>query len=316
VYDLENTKTNKNVKVRFGREERSVRLEFVSNGPFTDKEFVHWNDKMMKDGLAFPTRSYIENKKRDIEHAKNYRLTDTDIEFKLKEKERFNSNPKNYAVKKTQLLKIREQAEQMGDEVEATRVQEELDQLEAKAKVLDQKRTNSIAAIAYLNEKNRHRNIADAEKAIMEESAREAANKTDDPFRRRQCAPQLYGTRKKKDVKEDGVVNQEDGVVVKQEDSKEGILNNHSIGLEAKQEVSCPLNSNSTESSPVTESVGDDLFSAHDFDIQIDFEIPKHSGGILSSSSQNTSSAPDVKPVMTNRKSLNFDEYKRKRGLI
>ena len=44
---------------------------------------------------------------------------------------------------------------------------QELNSLEEKAQELDQKRTGSLQSIAYINERNRKRNVEEAEKAIM-----------------------------------------------------------------------------------------------------------------------------------------------------
>jgi RNA polymerase-associated protein RTF1 len=315
TYNLEKAKTNKIIKVRHGKDERSFRMEFVSNAHFTDKEFSQWKEAMEKGQLDMPSRSMIESKKKDIVFATNYRFTNEDIEIMLREKEKFEVNPKNYAVRKTHLMKLKEHADQAGDEEESERLQAELDKLEDKAKELDQKRSTSIAGITTINERNRIRNIAEAERAIMEETLRNQQNKvvlSDDPFRRRQCAPMLYGSRKKIVIKEDGnkdeseasnEVKKEDssGNLGQQNDPKEGML---------KKEEGPP--------------VSNDLFNAHDFDIQIDLlEIPSLSGqqSVSSFISLNNSgikpTSVDVKPVtVTNRRSLNLEEYKKKKGLI
>lgn len=70
-------------------------------------------------------------------------------------------------MKKTQLLKQKEMAEQQGNEVDVRRLQTELDALEERAAELDKLRTSNIQAISYINERNRLRNIQEAEKAIL-----------------------------------------------------------------------------------------------------------------------------------------------------
>jgi len=347
VYDLpgmdplkDKTKTNKIVKLKHGKEERGFRLEFISNGPITQDEFDYWKKVMEKDNLELPTRSMVEGKKRDILFAKNYRLTDEEIAYILKQKGKFNSTPKNYAMKKTQLMKEKEDAEQLGNEEEVARLQKELDALEERAKELDKQRTNSIAAISYINERNRMRNIKDAEKAILEESKREAESKTDDPFRRRKCAPQLMTTKfiKKEpgspssnangvpvnDVKPPATLNANNGsniqgsvVSIKAEP-----------GTEDQKPILNPLPIKVAPPSPNPDDrrTGDDLFNAHDFEIQIDFDIGgsgshslPHTPAMASLTSNVTGlSVADnasTKPI-TNRRSLNLEEYKKKKGLI
>ncbi len=46
VYTLGTTKTNKGFKLRHGEDERTYRLEFVSNQLFTDNEFTRWKEAM------------------------------------------------------------------------------------------------------------------------------------------------------------------------------------------------------------------------------------------------------------------------------
>jgi RNA polymerase-associated protein RTF1 len=53
VYQLEKTRTNKGFKVRHGSEERTYRLEFISNQPFTDDEFKRWKETMEKSVGSF-----------------------------------------------------------------------------------------------------------------------------------------------------------------------------------------------------------------------------------------------------------------------
>lgn len=54
-----------------------------------------------------------------------------------------------------------------GELVDANRIQDELALVEAKASELDKKRTATICSISYINDRNRRKNIEEAEKAIM-----------------------------------------------------------------------------------------------------------------------------------------------------
>uniref|UniRef100_A0A914RSY7 Plus3 domain-containing protein n=1 Tax=Parascaris equorum TaxID=6256 RepID=A0A914RSY7_PAREQ len=64
VYQLETTRTNKGLKLKHGKDERVYRLEFVSNSPFTEHEFMKWRDAMKI--------SIVEAKKRTITETLNY----------------------------------------------------------------------------------------------------------------------------------------------------------------------------------------------------------------------------------------------------
>lgn len=54
-----------------------------------------------------------------------------------------------------------------GDEVEAARIQQRLLEIEERANELDKLRTSTISSISYINDRNRKKNVEEAEKAIM-----------------------------------------------------------------------------------------------------------------------------------------------------
>lgn len=56
-----------------------------------------------------------------------------------------------------------------GDEELAREVNQQIQELEERASELDKMRTSTISSISYINDRNRKRNVEEAEKAIMEE---------------------------------------------------------------------------------------------------------------------------------------------------
>lgn len=87
----------------------------------------------------------------------------------MREKGRFKSNPYNYAMKKTQLMKERDTAVARGDDDLARELSQQISDLEEKASELDKMRTSTISSISYINDRNRKRNVEEAEKAIIAE---------------------------------------------------------------------------------------------------------------------------------------------------
>lgn len=73
---------------------------------FTDSEFDKWKEICQKNNITLPTTDQIEQKKKDIENALNYEFKEEDIEKIIQEKNRFRAHPTNYAMKKTQLMKV------------------------------------------------------------------------------------------------------------------------------------------------------------------------------------------------------------------
>jgi RNA polymerase-associated protein RTF1 len=286
----------------------------VSNSAFTANEFSAWKDRLEKDKLELPNRSFIEQRKKAIVDALGFQYKDGDIDTMLKEKEKFNKTPRNYAMKKSQLMRMKDDAELLGNHDDVERLHQEIDSLDDRAKELDKARTNSIAAISYINERNRIKNISEAEKAIMEERmAYSKQDQEDDPFRRRTCRPTLVHKFHKNIKTEGGDVMDANGVKV--EPGAEGPLNG------AKPLVTnIPIKIEKTPSSPTHDQ--NDLFSAHNFDIQIDFEMAPGGAHMSHASSTHQHSfggavvaTPQIaKPA--NRRSLNLEEYKKKKGLI
>lgn len=56
---------------------------------------------------------------------------------------------------------------------------------------MDKKRSSSISLISYINNRNRRRNVEDAEKAILEEAKANKGLRIDDPFTRRSTQPTM-----------------------------------------------------------------------------------------------------------------------------
>lgn len=73
---------------------------------FTDTEFDKWKEICQRYDVQMPTIEMIEQKKRDVLGAINYEYKEEDIDRIIEEKNRFRSHPTNYAMRKTQLMKV------------------------------------------------------------------------------------------------------------------------------------------------------------------------------------------------------------------
>ena len=325
VYNLGKTRTNKGIKLRHARQtERIYRLEFVSDSPFQPNEYQQWVESMEKDRCELPSKEFIERKKRDIMNACNFSFTEADIESIVQEKERFNNRPVNYAMKKNRLLREKEMAEMCGDNEKVERILLEIDELEVEAKKLDKKRTQNIAAISYINERNRMRNIMEAEKALVEQSAEQKKSLKDDPFTRRKCTPTMIHMFNKNKVKTEvesvaGDLTEKIDAMASSTPDENGkdapAVSEQSLTLES------PQKSSTANERPVSPGHQNDLFSAHNFDIKIDFDVDigipsASSANNFSNSSFSSNNSSFIAPKPANRRSLNLDEYKKKKGLI
>lgn len=291
IYQLGGTRTNKGLKLRHGAQERVFRLEFVSNQEFTESEFFKWKETCALQGISMPTFEEVEQKLKDIKEALVYEFKEEDIEKIVREKERFKQNPYNYAMKKAQLMRERDAANCRGDDETASRLNQELGELEERASELDKMRTATISSISYINDRNRKKNVEEAEKAIMEEIKANRGKKVDDPFTRRSTKPRMVYKPDDEEVAS--------GIPLNDKSSPQQI--------EALSGINEKENGQETKKKQGTE----DLFNAHDFDITIDLEVPIPNNPV-SVLPKPISNIKDTGP----RRSLNLEDYKKKRGLI
>ncbi|XP_038074214.1 RNA polymerase-associated protein RTF1 homolog [Patiria miniata] len=302
IYQLGNNRTNKGLRLRYATQERVFRLEFVSNQDFTDSEFSKWKEDMMLGGFQLPTTREVDAKYNHIKKALMYNYKEDDIEKIVTEKERFRRNPRNYAMKKTSLIKTRDMAQVEGREEDFKKYAQELEELEERAEELNRVRNKNVTAITYINQRNRTRNIAEAERAMKEE-IKESLNAKADPFTRRQCRPMLVT----KTAKDEAVMNSE--LLRKLEEERAKNQQSNDI---FKDDILNALSQEGLPAKITDRKVSEDLFQAHDFDIKIDLDVSTSDSRPMALNSSSESGGKEGAP----KRSLNLNEYKKMRGLI
>lgn len=190
TYALGNVKTDKGLKVRHGLAENMYRLEFVSNQDFTDSEFVKWKTTLERDNLKLPTVKFVDTKHKKIQETLNHEYTEAEIEYIVKEKNKFRKNPRNYAAKKSDILTAKQLAENVGDYAEVEKLKADLEDIEVDADRLSKIRNKSLTAVSYINDKNRLRTTEQIEQALRSEYAAEKASEPN-PFQRRKTVPSV-----------------------------------------------------------------------------------------------------------------------------
>ncbi|XP_041468092.1 RNA polymerase-associated protein RTF1 homolog [Lytechinus variegatus] len=306
VYPLGSTRTNKGLRLKYASQERVFRLEFVSNQDFTDTEFKRWHEDMINGDYDLPTINDVENKEAMIKRALNYKYKEEDIEKIVHEKERFRKNPRNYAMKKTELRKARDQALIEGDEDRAKGLSQKLTDLEERAQELDRIRNREVNAITYINQRNRNRNIAESEVAMKEE-IKEIENAPPDPFTRRHCRPQLV-TKAREDTAD--ILKRLEEERLMQEKAEKEKREQEELQKRREEDIIASLTQEAVPAKVADRKVSEDLFQAHDFDIKIDLDVSIPESRPISA--VNSERDPQGAP----RRSLNLDEYKKMRGLI
>lgn len=341
VYSLGTTKTNKGFKLKHGEDQRTYRLEFISNQAFTDEEFNRWKDVMNKHTLTLPTNREISVKSKQLESFVNYRFKEQDIDFIVAEKKKFTKDTEGLTSKKMNLLSRREAAEQQGDLEQVRDINLQINSIDTKAVDQIDRRIGSFNKLAAINQRNREESNARVEDAMRKEYKRIQESGEDDPFQRRKGFPvMLNGGIKKKVVTAEKEVDDDDEaaaaekqkdkpklvepkkveyedflapVVVKKND--ESMITSTSATAIFKNMLPGTLtplfnNHNENENRARKVRISDDLFDDHNFEINIDLAVPI--------------STNQLQPVNTgsllnsglSRRSLNLDEYKKKKGLI
>uniref|UniRef100_A0A2P2I483 RNA polymerase-associated protein RTF1 homolog n=2 Tax=Hirondellea gigas TaxID=1518452 RepID=A0A2P2I483_9CRUS len=307
VYTLGKTKTNKGLRLRHGKQERVFRLEFISNNKFSDSEYSKWVESCASHDVPLPSLDSLQKKEKDIRDLLNYNYTNDDIDTIVTERLRFTNRPTNYAVAKTELLKKRDIAKQCGDQEEVEKVNEQIAELDSTSTRLDKRRTATISSISYINERNRKQNVIKAEVAIRAEVERMKGQRARDPFTRRQTRPTIVSlkTNTMTDEERKAIDDRVAAKELKLNQRKAEDANRKKLEIEKAQEE---------ERKRILE---EDLYAAHNFDLNIDFghTMPLVSTPAAPNRSSCAASANGT-TVNTPRRSLNLEEYKKKKGLL
>jgi hypothetical protein len=83
LYDFggkKKARTRKMLVLRHGKSKKSMRMEFVSNTSFSQKEFDDYEGKMQRDGMKFISHDHVAAKLADIHKANNYQYTSEEID--------------------------------------------------------------------------------------------------------------------------------------------------------------------------------------------------------------------------------------------
>lgn len=146
---------------------------------------------------------------------------------------------------------------------------------------MDKRRTSTISSISYINDRNRRKNIEEAEKAIREEAKANKGVKYSDPFTRRSTKPTMAFKSSK---------GQDDPIVMPPSPPK----------IYKKKETKKEEHSSA------------DIYSLHNFDIDLDVPLPMNNVNVPVLPKPVENKMQNSGP----KRSLNLEEYKKKYGLI
>ena len=148
-----------------------------------------------------------------------------------------------------------------GEEEKTEQLTRELAELEEKADKLSKaKLSTTLSNISFINERNRRNNVERAEEAILEEIRVSGGQKAEDPFTRRSTKPRMMTNKASTDIPLlPGALPVALGIGKPIEPVASTVETKKQLEDKAKA---------------MPKAKTGDLFSAHDFDIKIDLEVP------------------------------------------
>ncbi|KAI9506604.1 RNA polymerase-associated protein rtf1 [Coemansia spiralis] len=135
-YHLNKTLTDRYLTLRYGATEKDYSMETISNSPIKAEEFEKWESTMHTERVrARLSTETVNNKLQDLEAAKNYQLSEADVNNIIAERNRLRrigagTTGGITAIERAQLNQLRIEAQQSGD-------WEQLKKIEAKLAEMD-----------------------------------------------------------------------------------------------------------------------------------------------------------------------------------
>lgn len=190
-----------------------------------------------------------------------------------------------------------------------------MEDLDREANDIDRRRSQGIKALTYINQRNRERNLANAEEALKEEAKeREEMERLHggDPFTRLKTRPVLLAS----GVEPPWVAARKAASEAKAKAEEEQRQKEKTVkeGAGAAKEVE------RNEEEAVVH--GGDFYSIHNFDVGVDIAMAGEEGSLGNSAGSQAAlvpipvaaaagPSPGLRP-----KTLNLEEYKRRRNLL
>ncbi|KAF9211687.1 RNA polymerase-associated protein rtf1, partial [Podila verticillata] len=192
VYALGATMTNLTLTLKHGKAEKAFMMDILSNSPFTEDEFRRYEITLKNDSVDMVTLDHVENKRKDIQHAREYVLTSKDVEEIIEYKKQMKQGRLNPIVHRT----ILEQQKMSQSEEDALETERRLQALKEAELAQRDMRADKLDVWAKLNERNRTINRKEGrqaeERLAAEKRVKGSVGKDNvDPFARRKTMPRL-----------------------------------------------------------------------------------------------------------------------------
>eukprot|EP00127_Corallochytrium_limacisporum_P005872 Clim_evm17s214 gene=Clim_evmTU17s214 len=294
TYRIDDEMTNVFLYLRMGKEITRYKGDVLSNGEIMPHEYEDFRMLVHEQkGKRILVRD-VEKVGAKLAEAHSYAFSNEEINEMVRERKELNSDTAGDAKRRVRVLEDLKRATERGDFDEEERLKMELDRIDQKLKGDDR-----YAKVKALNATVRRYNKVEIEKLMVPEP--------DDPFVRKRCMPTMVtsGTDVSGDKKPDA-----------------------SPSLKAGKS---PSLTPSRQAQATKKEAVDDLFAAHDFDLDLDVKtVPGAENLDLGPASTNNGTHLDAKlkklgvSEATNgaagagkkKKMLSLSAYKKDKGLL
>jgi RNA polymerase-associated protein RTF1 len=190
-YKINDVMTNKAAVVKYGRSEKTFRMDVVSNSDFIQYEFDRWIETMKEEHQPIITKKTAVSRIAHWKDLESKPVSDEIVSAMVASKRELGSAPRNLISERTMLRHLREEALNSGNSAEVERIDDELAQLDKEfaAQPARSSADTRLDALTELNKRNRRLNVANAREAERKSHKRSETDNRHDPFSRRKCQP-------------------------------------------------------------------------------------------------------------------------------
>jgi len=301
-YHLGKKETYKQLSLRHAGNEKSFRMEFISNHPFTETEYAKWMTSMAKAKLPIITRQEVVAKRETLSIADNYVYSEEDVERMVEEKKKLKSKPISISTQKAKVLAQIEAAKDAGDMEKKKELKKDKKQIielenEENARMLNWHQGSKVS-LANINKKNKASNMV----KVVEKKQQTESSETD-PFSRRPTKPSIVKASKKEPQSEGSNGN-----------SGSTPQGNEKGGEKEPEPDEANANRNEKGKEPGLDTLITNAHGELELEIDIDLVASQKSGAPKPAAASSDRKRPAPPP--TQKKTLSVEDYKRRRGLI
>ncbi|KAI8545269.1 hypothetical protein RHMOL_Rhmol07G0028300 [Rhododendron molle] len=321
-YKLENKTTSKYLNVIWGNESSAARwqMAMVSDSPPIKDEFDQWVREVERSGGRMLSKREVVEKREAILKTNTFVYSAATVKQMLQEKKSATRRPMNVAAEKDRLRREMEAAKSRNDEVEAERIKERLEELEASRQV--QGKDAKAIRLAEMNKRNRVENFKNASGLKSANMGLKAGEAGYDPFSRRWTRSRNYYVSK---ANEGGADEAAEEVAVATNDDDDATTTTGGVAATAAAlEAAADAGKLVDTRAPVDQGTESNVL--HDFDLPISLAVLQRFGGpkgvqagFMARKQRIEATVGCQVPVNDGRRhalTLTVSDYKRRRGLL